>query len=86
MITCLAGSVYAYTSPLHKFASGVHDVVVGPFSFFTVTSEQLKNKDDKVLAAAGGLMEGAVESVAIPLTGVFKILTFPFVNHEYDDE
>lgn len=86
LVTLFATSVFAYTSPLHKLTSGIRDVIIGPFSFFTVTSEQFKNKDDKVLAVAGGLMEGAVQSVAIPLNGLFKILTFPFVNHEYEDE
>jgi hypothetical protein len=82
----LANVASAYTSPLHKLTSGIRDVVTGPFKFFTVTTEQMKTKDDKLLAALGGLMEGTVQSAVVPLNGVFKILTFPFVNHEYEDE
>jgi len=81
-----ATAVFAYTTPWHKLSAGVKDVVTGPFSIFTVPSEQIRNKDNKALAVVGGLMEGAAQSAIKPFMGVLKILTFPFVDHRFDDE
>ena len=80
-----ASSAHAYTTMLHKLSSGIKDVIIGPFSIFTVPSEQIKRENDRALAIAGGLMEGAAQSAFKPVQGVFKILTFPFVNHEFDE-
>jgi hypothetical protein len=83
---CWATNVYAYTTPLHKLTAGIKDVIKGPFSIITVPVEHMENEHDKTLSVIGGLMEGAVQSVVKPLTGVFKIATFPFVNGKFEDE
>ena len=81
-----ATSVHAYTTPLHKLTAGIKDVIKGPFSIITVPVKQMETEHDKTLSLLGGLMEGAVQSAVIPLNGVFKIVTFPFVNGKFEDE
>jgi len=77
-----ANSAFAFSSPIHKFVTGVKQIVTAPFSLITVPAEQYKNSgSDKALGFIGGLMEGVAQTAFQPIQGVFNILTFPFTDY-----
>jgi hypothetical protein len=86
VVVFTATTAFAYSTPWHKLSSGVKEIVTAPLSLFRVLSEQSKNEHDRTLGIAGGIMEGIAQTAIKPISGAFKILTFPFVNHEFDEE
>jgi len=85
MIVLSTTQAWAFTSPWNKLATGTKQVISGPFKLITVPVEQMDGREhDQVLGLLGGLMEGATQTVVVPLKGLFNIVTFPIVDRTYN--
>ena len=84
MVLLCTTSAFAFSSPWNKLATGTKQVLSGPFKLITVPVKQMDGRQhDQVLGFLGGLMEGATQTVVVPLKGLFNIATFPFVDRTY---
>jgi|SRR6185503_8823353 len=80
-----ATQAFAFSSPWNKLATGTKQLLTGPFKLITVPVKTIDNeKHDQALSVLGGLMEGATQSVVVPLKGLYNILTFPIVDRQYN--
>ena len=79
-----ASTAFAYSSPWEKLRVGTKQVLTGPFKIITVPVKQIDGRQhDQVLGVLGGLMEGATQTVVVPLKGIYNIVTFPIVDRQY---
>jgi len=79
-----AAPAFAFSSPWNKLTTGTKQVLTGPFKLITVPVEEMDGRQhDQVLGLLGGIMEGATQSVVVPLKGLFNIVTFPIVDRKY---
>lgn len=84
IIVFSAAQAWAFTSPWHKLATGTKQVLTGPFKIITVPVQQIDGREhDQLLGVLGGVMEGATQTVVVPLKGLYNILTFPIVDRTY---
>ena len=77
-IIIFAAATNANANPLKRLKNGSLELVTAPLEVGQKTAYYSKNLESPILGAAGGILEGTATMTIQAVSGLVKIITFPF--------